>query len=75
MKNVEKHTIKHSHEWFPYCEEMTTASRQLYNTAQFTQRQSFFYGWSTLSGGKLNVMFKSDHLEELHIEAGLSISE
>jgi putative transposase len=60
MQNVEKHTIKHDHDWFCYCEEITTASRQLYNTAQFTQRQSFFYGWGTQSKEKLDVMFKSD---------------
>ncbi|WP_272819331.1 RNA-guided endonuclease InsQ/TnpB family protein [Scytonema hofmannii] len=39
---------------------MTNASRQLYNAAQFTQRQGFFYGWGTQSGGTLDVMFKSN---------------
>lgn len=60
MQNVEKHTIKYSHEWFPYCEEITKASRKLYNTVQFTQRQNFFYGWGRQSQAKLDVMFKSD---------------
>ncbi|KYC38702.1 transposase [Scytonema hofmannii PCC 7110] len=60
MQNVEQHTIKHEHEWFPYCEEITKVSRQLYNTAQFTQRQGFFYGWGTQSQAKLDVMFKSN---------------
>ena len=60
MQNVEKHTIKSGHEWFPYCEDITTASRQLYNTVQFTQRQGFFYGWGTQSQAKLDAMFKSD---------------
>ncbi|MEC4816209.1 MAG: hypothetical protein SAK29_23520 [Scytonema sp. PMC 1069.18] len=60
MQNVEKLTIKNDHEWFPYCEDITTTSRKLYNTAQFTQRQGFFYGWGTQSQAKLDVMFKSD---------------
>jgi hypothetical protein len=47
MRQVEKHVIKDGHEWFDYCGEITTVSRQLYNTAQFTQRQGFFYGWGT----------------------------
>ncbi|MGI2909680.1 RNA-guided endonuclease InsQ/TnpB family protein, partial [Hassallia sp. VBCCA 56010] len=60
MQNVEKHTIKYGHEWFPYCEDITTASSKLYNTVQFTQRQGFFYGWGTQSQAKLDVMFKLD---------------
>ncbi|MEH1854915.1 MAG: hypothetical protein V7L11_25325 [Nostoc sp.] len=47
MRQVEKHIIKEGHEWFDYCTDITTISRQLYNTAQFTQRQGFFYGWGT----------------------------
>ncbi|WZI66540.1 MAG: hypothetical protein HEQ35_31075 [Gloeotrichia echinulata IR180] len=42
MRQVEKHIIKEGHEWFDYCSDITTISRQLYNTAQFTQRQGFF---------------------------------
>jgi IS605 OrfB family transposase len=60
VQQVEKHTIKPSHEWFAYCQEMTSASRSLYNTVQFTQRQGFFYGWGTQSQKSLDVMFKSD---------------
>ncbi|BAZ22707.1 hypothetical protein NIES4073_35940 [Kalymmatonema gypsitolerans NIES-4073] len=60
MQNVEKHIIKSGHEWFTYCEDITTASGQLYNTVQLTQRQGFFYGWGRQSQAKLDVMFKSD---------------
>ncbi|MEH1786577.1 MAG: hypothetical protein V7L23_13580 [Nostoc sp.] len=49
MREVEKHVIKEGHEWFDYCTNITTVSRQLYNTAQFTQRQGFFYGWGSHS--------------------------
>jgi putative transposase len=44
MKRVEKHIIKRNHEWFAYCDEITDTSRRLYNSAQYTQRQSFVYG-------------------------------
>ncbi|MCC5667521.1 transposase [Nostoc sp. CHAB 5784] len=60
MRQVEKHVIKDGHEWFAYCVEVTTISRQLYNTAQFTQRQGFFYGWGTQTQAKLDALFKQD---------------
>ncbi|MFH7024296.1 MAG: RNA-guided endonuclease InsQ/TnpB family protein [Heteroscytonema crispum UTEX LB 1556] len=60
MHQVEKHVIKNGHEWFDYCNEITTVSRQLYNTAQFTQRQGFFYGWGTQSQAKLDSLFKQN---------------
>jgi putative transposase len=60
MLQVEKHVIKQGHEWFDYCQEITTVSRQLYNTAQFTQRQSFFYGWGTHSQATLDTLFKQN---------------
>ena len=60
MRQVEKHVIKDGHEWFDYCSEITTVSRQLYNTAQFTQRQGFFYGWGTKSQAKLDTLFKQN---------------
>lgn len=60
MQHVEKHTIKSTHEWFAYCAEITHVSGKLYNTAQFTQRQGFFYGWGTQTQAKLDVMFHSD---------------
>ncbi|MHC5935166.1 RNA-guided endonuclease InsQ/TnpB family protein [Nostoc sp.] len=60
MRQVEKHVIKDGHEWFDYCEEITTVSRQLYNTAQFTQRQGFFYGWGSHSQATLDTLFKQN---------------
>ena len=60
MRQVEKHVIKNGHNWFDYCTEITTISRQLYNTAQFTQRQGFFYGWGTKSQAKLDTLFKQN---------------
>ncbi|MCL6752818.1 transposase [Nostoc sp. CCCryo 231-06] len=60
MRQVEKHVIKSNHEWFDYCDGITTISRQLYNTAQFTQRQGFFYGWSTQSLALLDILFKQN---------------
>jgi putative transposase len=60
MRQVEKHIIKDGHEWFDYCGEITTVSRQLYNTAQFTQRQGFFYGWGTQTQSKLDRLFSSN---------------
>jgi IS605 OrfB family transposase len=60
MRQVEKHLIKDGHEWFDYCGEITTVSRQLYNTAQLTQRQGFFYGWGTQTQAKLDTLFSSN---------------
>ncbi len=60
MRQVEKHVIKEGHEWFDYCKEITTISRQLYNTAQFTQRQGFFYGWGTQTLICLDTLFKQN---------------
>ncbi|MCC5665298.1 transposase [Nostoc sp. CHAB 5784] len=60
MRQVEKHVIKRGDAWFDYCSQITTISRKLYNTAQFTQRQGFFFGWSTQSQAKLDLLFKQD---------------
>ncbi len=60
MQNVEKHIIKHGHEWFDYCDVTTSASKKLFNIAQFSQRQSYFYGWGILTLSKLDVLFKSN---------------
>lgn len=60
MRQVEKHVIKKGHEWFDYCTDITTISRQLYNTAQFTQRQGFFSGWGTQTQGSLDTLFKQN---------------
>jgi putative transposase len=56
---VEKHVIKpNDKQLFAYCDEITNASRRLYNTVQFVQRQSVLYGGGVLSQGRLNLMFK-----------------
>ncbi|MBG1271713.1 RNA-guided endonuclease InsQ/TnpB family protein [Nostoc sp. WHI] len=60
MRQVEKHVIKEEHNWFDYCTDITTISRQLYNTAQFTQRQGFFYGWGTQTQASLDTLFKQN---------------
>ncbi|MDB9372478.1 transposase, partial [Nodularia sphaerocarpa CS-585] len=60
MHQVEKHIIKYGHEWFNYCTDITTISRQLYNTAQFTQRQGFFYRWGTQTQASLDTLFKQN---------------
>ncbi|MEH2028719.1 MAG: transposase [Nostoc sp.] len=60
MRQVEKHIIKEGHEWFDYCTDITTISRQLYNTAQFTQRLGFFYGWGTQTQACLDSLFKQN---------------
>jgi IS605 OrfB family transposase len=58
MKRVEKHIIKSGHESFEYCDSITNSSRQLFNSAQFVQRQGFFYGHGTQSQAKLDKMFQ-----------------
>ncbi|BAZ50769.1 hypothetical protein NIES4103_33860 [Nostoc sp. NIES-4103] len=66
MKQVEKHIIKKEHSYFDYCAEITAVSKRLYNTAQFTQRQGFFYGWGTQSQAKLDIMLKeNEHYKAL----------
>ena len=66
MKQVEKHVIKRGHEWDEYCCQITAVAKKLYNTAQYSQRQSFFYGWATLSQARLDVILKqNEHYKAL----------
>jgi IS605 OrfB family transposase len=58
MKRVEQHVIKVGHEWFDYCDQITNSSRQLFNSAQYVQRQGFFYHHGTQSQAKLDKMFQ-----------------
>jgi IS605 OrfB family transposase len=60
MKLIEKHVIKKSHEWYNYCDEITTVSRCLYNTAQYTQRQGYFYGYKPLNLAQLDKGFNQN---------------
>lgn len=59
MKRVEQHVIKKNHEWFDYCNQITNASRQLFNAANYVQRQGFFYHHGTQSQASLDKMFQS----------------
>jgi hypothetical protein len=60
MRRVERHIIKKGHQWYEYCDEITNFSRQLFNTAQYTQRQSHFYGHGYLSQVKLDKLFQNN---------------
>jgi len=60
MYQVEQHQITNGHEWWSYCETACFASKNLYNAAQYTQRQGFFYGHGIQSQAKLDKMFQSD---------------
>lgn len=60
MNRVEKHVINKLHEWYNYCEEVTQHSRKLYNTCNYTQRQSYFYGWGIKTQAQLDKFFQSD---------------
>jgi len=57
-KRVERHIIKPSHLNFAEVDAICLASKNLYNTIQFTVRQSFFYGHGVPSWGQLNEWFK-----------------
>lgn len=60
MNRVEQHVIRKSHAWYDYCERVTTTARKLYNTCNYTQRQSYFYGWGTKPQAALDKFFKED---------------
>ncbi|MEH2002198.1 MAG: transposase [Nostoc sp.] len=57
---VEQHQIKRGHKWWDYCQAMCFASKNLFNTAQYTNRQSFIYGHGVLTQGAMDKMFNSD---------------
>lgn len=57
---VEQHQIKSSSEWFSYYEVACFASKNLFNTAQYSNRQSFIYGHGTLTQVAMDKLFKSD---------------
>jgi IS605 OrfB family transposase len=60
LKRVEKHVIKREHKWFQYCDEVTNSSRKLFNSAQYVQRQSYFYEHGFFSQPKLDKLFQQD---------------
>lgn len=65
MKKVEQHVIKSSHAWFEECRKLTSDSKNLFNTIQYAQRQSFFYGHKVLMLAELNMRFKKHELYKL----------
>jgi IS605 OrfB family transposase len=62
---VEKHVIKSSHGWFEYCHQITSRSRQLFNSAQYVQRQGFFYGHGIQTQAALDKMFQQHEAYKL----------
>jgi putative transposase len=46
---VEQHQIKRGHEWWDYCDAVCFASKNLFNSAQYSNRQSFIYGYGVLT--------------------------
>ena len=58
MYQVEQHCVTQNHQWWGYCDSICFVSKNLYNTAQFTQRQSFKFGHGLLSQPALDKLFK-----------------
>lgn len=66
MYQVEQHYITSNHSWWGYCDAVCYASKNLYNTAQFTQRQSYKFGHGTLTQAALDKIFKhSEHYKAI----------
>ncbi|MEG3875752.1 transposase [Microcoleus sp. herbarium7] len=57
---VEQHQITKNNEWYGYCEQTCFASKNLHNAAQFSNRQSWFYGYGLLSQPEMDKLFQSD---------------
>lgn len=57
---VEQHQIKKSSEWFEYCEAVCFASKNLFNAAQYSNRQSFIYGHGSLTQARMDKLFNAD---------------
>ena len=60
MYQVEQHQIKPNHLWFEYCEQTCLASKNLFNTAQYSNRQSFFYGYGSISQAVMDKLFRDN---------------
>jgi hypothetical protein len=43
-----------------YCEQVCFASKNLFNTAQYTNRQSYIYGHGIVTQAAMDKMFRSD---------------
>jgi IS605 OrfB family transposase len=57
---VEQHQIKKSSPWWNYCETVCFSSKNLFNTAQYSNRQSFIYGHGVMTQGAMDKLFNSD---------------
>jgi putative transposase len=57
---VEQHQIKPSHQWWDYCEQVCFASKNLFNIAQYTNRQSYIYGHGIVTQAAMDKMFRED---------------
>jgi putative transposase len=57
---VEQHQIKKSSPWWDYCETACFSSKNLFNTAQYSNRQSFIYGHGVITQGAMDKLFNSD---------------
>jgi len=57
---VEQHQIKKGNPWWNYCETVCFASKNLFNTAQYSNRQSFIYGHGVISQASMDKLFNSD---------------
>jgi len=55
---VEQHYIMSNHVWWDYCDAICFASKNLYNTAQYTQRHSYKFGHGVLPQPTLDKLFK-----------------
>lgn len=63
---VQQHQIKNGHGWWDYCKKVCLGSKNLYNSVQYSNRHSFFYGYSSLNLTELDKRFKdNEHYQAL----------
>jgi IS605 OrfB family transposase len=60
MYQVEQHQIKKSSPWWDYCEKVCFISKNLFNTAQYNNRQSFLYGHGVCTQAAMDKFFNKD---------------
>ena len=66
MYQVEQHQIKPKHEWYAYCEQTCFAAKNLFNTATYSNRQSFFYRYGSLTQAAMDKFFRdNEHYQSL----------
>ena len=59
MQLAERHIIKSTEHRFAQIDELAFKSKNLYNAANYTIRQSFVYGWSYINYNEMNRLMKS----------------